>query len=100
MEYIVLYASVGLLSGHQPGDVVTIVEPQDAKHLQDLGLICEATEEDLAKSDEGTDLEDRLEAFKKPGGWYHFPVDGGDPLKVKGREAALAELGRRDAAQQ
>ena len=39
MKYRVLYASLGVLSGHEPGDVVEIASDDDARHLQDLDLI-------------------------------------------------------------
>ena len=39
MKYRVLYASLGVLSGHEPGDVVEIASDDDARHLQDLELI-------------------------------------------------------------
>ena len=42
----------------------------------------------------------RLAPFVKGGGWYLFPAvaEGGEPVKVQGRDDALAELARREAA--
>lgn len=39
----------------------------------------------------------RLVTYARGGGWYHF-VDGDDVMKVQGREDAIAELDRREAA--
>lgn len=128
MDYRVRYASVGLLSGKVPGDVVSIADTADAKHLHDLGAIETeneyqarqealaeiAAQETLTVQLDAADLspvvsrervgeliaeeEDRLlEPFKKGGGWYHFPVDGADPVKAQGRDAALDELARRQS---
>lgn len=109
----VKYASVGgVLTGKKPGDAVEIFDAEELKHLLDLGLI--ETEEDAqaralalvsahdaakgnpALTEVLTD-EQRLEPYAKGGGWYHLPVEGGDPLKLR-REDALAELARREAA--
>ena len=38
-----------------------------------------------------------LEPYKKAGGWYHFG-ESDALVKVQGRDAALAELSRREAA--
>ncbi|WP_295814514.1 hypothetical protein [uncultured Deinococcus sp.] len=122
--YRVKYASVGLLTGKQVGDQVKL-DTADAKHLLDLGAIeteaeyqarqaaAEAAEQETLTVQLDTaalspvvshervgeliaEEEDRLlEPFKKGGGWYHFPVEGGEPIKAQGREAALAELARR-----
>lgn len=109
MNYKVLYASVGLLSGRQPGETVTLTDPHDAAQLLNLGLIApedEASQEAQGKTveqlaEERRAAEDtRLAPFKGEGGWYTFPAteEGGEPLKVQGREKALAELARRETS--
>lgn len=110
-NYRVRYRSEGILSGSDPGDVVTITDTQDAAHLLDLGLI--ETEEDfearalaavgahdVAKGNPAftalTD-EERLKPYAKGGGWYHFTGEGGVLTKLR-REEALAKLTELEAA--
>lgn len=40
---------------------------------------------------------DPLAEYSRPGGMYEFPAteEGGEPVRVRGRTAALAELARR-----
>lgn len=61
------------------------------------------TPDDQAKLDaakQRADEDARLQPYAKGSGWYEFAADeeGGKPVKMQGREAALAELTRREAA--
>lgn len=61
------------------------------------------TSEDQAKLDAArvkAEQDAKLAPYVKGGGYYEFPAleEGSDPVKVRGREAALAELARREAA--
>ncbi|AWN24009.1 hypothetical protein DKM44_12845 [Deinococcus irradiatisoli] len=88
MEYRILF---GFVRG-QRGDIISVT-PDDAKALLASGLIAEVEPKQEASE---PSLEERLETFAKGGGWYHFPQGAGEePLKVQGREAALAELAKR-----
>lgn len=61
MNYRVLYTSVGLLSGKQAGDTVTIHDQRDAAHLTGLGLIAPVVE-----PKEGEDGKPGKRATRKP----------------------------------
>lgn len=101
MKHRVLYTSVGLLSGHQVGDVVDVADESDAAHLLGLGLIEPVDEEDgdgqTGAEALKADQDRKLEPFNKGGGWYHF-VEGETLVKVQGRDKALVELEKRNSA--
>ena len=101
MKYTVLYASVGLLSGHERGDVVDIADESDAAHLIGLGLVEPYDEKAKPEGQESNglteaealkaDQDKKLAPFLKGGGWYWFG-EGDTLVKAQGRESALAQL--------
>lgn len=106
-NFRVRYRSQGILSGADPGDLVTILDTQDAAHLLDLGLIeseeayqeRRAAEAESGDDDDAPPLtdEERLKPYNKGGGWYHFTGEGGVLTKLR-REEALAKLAALEAA--
>lgn len=128
MMYRVKYASVGLLTGKQVGDQVKLDTADakhlldlgaietEAEYQARQAAAAEAAEQETLTVQLDTaalspvvshervaeliaEEEDRLlEPFKKGGGWFHFPVEGAEPIKVQGREAALVELAKRGSA--